>query len=164
MNLFDTLMHPDRDEHPGRGLIAHAANLLQVGEFQFLQLAFLHWHDRELTEAEASRLFDSFMVANNVPGWATMYANRIIELDQQGQLDDRNPHYHQFDYDHPNHRRPNGTQRFVASVAVIAGILGGAIAFASNSADCGASQYPPCFSHAELGESDPVAVSKDYIR
>ena len=38
--FFQTLIQPDREEHPERALIARAANLLQVGEFQLLQLAY----------------------------------------------------------------------------------------------------------------------------
>ena len=43
MNLFETLIHPDREEHPERAEVARAANLLQIGEFQLLQLAYQDW-------------------------------------------------------------------------------------------------------------------------
>lgn len=40
MGLLKTLFNPEHDEHPERAEIARAANLLQVGEFQLLQLAY----------------------------------------------------------------------------------------------------------------------------
>ncbi|MCH7542778.1 MAG: hypothetical protein IIB65_03995, partial [Proteobacteria bacterium] len=43
-NLFQTLMRPDREESEQRAEVARAANLLQLGEFQLLQLAYHDWH------------------------------------------------------------------------------------------------------------------------
>lgn len=42
MNFWETLLHPDKEEleNPERRVIANAANILQVGEFQLLQLAY----------------------------------------------------------------------------------------------------------------------------
>ncbi len=56
MNLFETLFHPDREEHPERKEVARAANLLQVGEFQLLQLAYKDWFDKEIPSRECHRL------------------------------------------------------------------------------------------------------------
>ncbi len=42
MNFIDTLLNPDRDEFPNRTMAVNGANLLQIGEFQFLRLAFVH--------------------------------------------------------------------------------------------------------------------------
>ena len=38
--FFKTLVKPDWDDNPKRTEIIHAANLLQVGEFQLIQLAY----------------------------------------------------------------------------------------------------------------------------
>ena len=38
--LLRTLVKPDWDDNPKRSEILHAANLLHVGEFQLIQLAF----------------------------------------------------------------------------------------------------------------------------
>jgi len=42
MNFFETLIHPDREEleNAERVLVCRAANVLQIGEFQLLQLAY----------------------------------------------------------------------------------------------------------------------------
>jgi len=70
MNFFDTLLNPDLDEFPNRTIVCNAANLLDIGEFQFLQLAFVHWHGRDMRQDETGAIFDSFMVHSEVPGWA----------------------------------------------------------------------------------------------
>ena len=78
---------------------------------------------------------------------------QIIEREANGELNEHEPHYHRFDRDYRSSRLPNGVRQFIVAVTIVCGVLGGAIVFASYSADCGASQYPPCFSHAELGET-----------
>ena len=53
MNFFDVLLHPDREELEigERALVGMAANILQVGEFQVLQLAYMEWFGKDLPEA-----------------------------------------------------------------------------------------------------------------
>ena len=41
--LLRTLMKPDWDDNPKRSEILYAANLLQIGEFQLIQLAYNIW-------------------------------------------------------------------------------------------------------------------------
>ena len=45
--LWETLLHPDREElaMKERLVVISAANQLQVGEFQLLQLAYREWFD-----------------------------------------------------------------------------------------------------------------------
>ena len=38
--LLKTLIKPDWDDNPERSKILNAANLLQIGEFQLIQLAY----------------------------------------------------------------------------------------------------------------------------
>lgn len=159
MNLLDALLHPDKDENPERALITHAANLLEVGEFQLVELAFVAWFGRELTAAESSRFFDFYCVNGGVPPWLRHFARTIIDSEAKGELNEHDPRYHRFDRDYQSSRMPNGVGQFIVAATIVVGILGGAIAFASASADCGASQYPPCFSHAELGEIQDGAAS-----
>ena len=44
------MIKPDWDDNPNKSEILYAANLLEVGEFQFLQLAYKAWFDEELPE------------------------------------------------------------------------------------------------------------------
>ena len=48
--LLRTLIKPDWDDDPKRSEILDAANLLQVGEFQLVQLAYKDWYREELSE------------------------------------------------------------------------------------------------------------------
>ena len=41
--LLKTLIKPDWDDNPKRSLIIQAANLVQIGEFQLIQLAYKAW-------------------------------------------------------------------------------------------------------------------------
>ena len=64
MRFFHTLLHPDGDELKlkDRLVVISAANQLQVGEFQLLQLAYRDWFGKNLPEETFSRLFSSYML------------------------------------------------------------------------------------------------------
>jgi hypothetical protein len=42
--LLRTLVKPDWDDSPKRSEVLNAANLLQIGEFQLIQLAYKAWY------------------------------------------------------------------------------------------------------------------------
>ena len=52
MNGFvKTLIKPDWDDNPKRSEILHAANLLHIGEFQLIQLAYKVWYKKDKTRS-----------------------------------------------------------------------------------------------------------------
>ena len=126
MNLFETLIRPDKEEHPERAEIARAANLLQIGEFQVLQLAWAEWHGSEMPPAVTDRLFGSYMLQNRVPHWARAYARRIIAQDAAGTLDEGDPRFHRYDPP-PGRALPTGVRRFALATAVVMGCVFGGI-------------------------------------
>ncbi len=62
---------------PEYGEILHAARMLKMGEFQYLQSAFAEWHGREMTEAETNRYFRSFIIDHRIPWWARERARKM---------------------------------------------------------------------------------------
>ncbi|MBL6951859.1 MAG: hypothetical protein ISR50_04460 [Alphaproteobacteria bacterium] len=152
MKFIDALFNPDGDEFPNRTIVVDAANLLQVGEFQFLQLAFAHWQGRDMRPDEADAIFDSFMVRSEVPGWALMYARKIGQLDQARQLDGNDPDYHRYDIEYRPAGTPSPQAGFIAAMVFLVGTLGGVFALASQSAEC-SDQFPPCVNSDEISDS-----------
>ena len=55
--LIKTLIKPDWDDSPKRSEILHAANLLQIGEFQLIQLAYKVWYNEDLPEEKINKIF-----------------------------------------------------------------------------------------------------------
>lgn len=102
VNLWEALLHPDKEEleNPERRAISDAANILQVGEFQLLQLAYRDWYDEDLPEAMIDRLFRSYMIDGVVPPWARHYARKIVRKEQSGRLDYQQRRYHRYDCDY----------------------------------------------------------------
>ena len=49
-DFIHTLIKPDWDNNPKRSEILDAANLLQIGEFQLIQLAYKVWYKEKLPE------------------------------------------------------------------------------------------------------------------
>ena len=151
MTLLQTLLRPDHDDAPERAEVARAANLLQIGEFQLLQLAYRDWHDHDMPPALVDGLFDRYMLHNQVPHWARHYARRIIDLDSQGQLDDSDPAYHRYDPNYVTHV-PQGRRRFAMAVTIVAGFLCGGILVGHYAGGEGTSILPPYFDKGEFDQ------------
>ena len=112
--LLKTLVKPDWDDNPKRSEILHAANLLQVGEFQLIQLAYKVWYNKELPEERINKIFKEYMISGIIPIWVTYYARDIIKMDDAKVLDSFNERYHVYDHefgkhiDNENQRRRRG--------------------------------------------------------
>ena len=78
-------------------LLAEAANRLDVGEYQIFQLGYEAWYGGKLDHQRLESIFFDYLINNKIPPWARHYARKIIEQDDAGELDYRDPHYHRFD-------------------------------------------------------------------
>ena len=98
-DLVKTLIKPDWDDNPKRSEILHAANLLQIGEFQLIQLAYKVWYKENLPEEKINKIFNEYMITGIIPIWVTYYARDILKLDQANVLDSYNDKYHIYDHE-----------------------------------------------------------------
>ena len=78
--LLKTLIKPDWDDNPKRSKILHAANLLQIGEFQLIQLAYKVWYNQDLPEDKINKIFSEYMITGIIPIWVTYYAQRYFKI------------------------------------------------------------------------------------
>ena len=101
--LLKTLIKPDWDDNPKRSEIISAANLIQIGEFQLIQLAYKTWHKEDLPEDKINHIFDEYMITGVIPIWVTYYAKDIIKLDKANVLDSYNKKYHIYDHEFGEH-------------------------------------------------------------
>jgi len=69
--LLRTLVKPDWDDSPKRSEVLNAANLLQIGEFQLIQLAYKAWYREELPEEKIDKVFSEYMITGIIPIWVT---------------------------------------------------------------------------------------------
>jgi len=100
MNSFlKTLIKPDWDDNPKRSEILNAANLLQIGEFQLIQLAYKVWYNENLPEDKINKIFSEYMITGIIPIWVTYYAKDILKLDRANALDSYNEKYHVYDHE-----------------------------------------------------------------
>ena len=97
--LLKTLVKPDWDDSPKRSEILHAANLLQIGEFQLIQLAYKVWYREDLPEEKINKIFSEYMITGIIPIWVTYYAKDILKLDQANVLDSYHEKYHVYDHE-----------------------------------------------------------------
>ena len=97
--LIKTLIKPDWDDNPKRSEILLAANLLHVGEFQLIQLAYKVWYKEDLPENKINKIFNEYMVTGIIPVWVTYYAQNILKLNKANVLDSFNDKYHVYDHE-----------------------------------------------------------------
>ncbi len=97
--LVKTLIKPDWDDNPKRSAILNAANILQIGEFQLIQLAYKIWYKEDLPEDKINKIFSEYMITGIIPIWVTYYAKDILKLDKAKVLDSYNQKYHVYDHE-----------------------------------------------------------------
>ena len=97
--LLKTLIKPDWDDSQKRSEILNAANLLEIGEFQLIQLAYKVWYRENLPEDKINNIFSEYMVSGIVPIWVTAYAGDILKLDRANVLNSYNEKYHVYDHE-----------------------------------------------------------------
>ena len=142
--MLETLLRPDHDdeEMKERLVVIEAANQLQVGEFQLLQLAYREWHGEDLPEALVSKIFTDYMLRSEVPHWARHYARMIVSGCEHGDIDMNAHRYHRYDHDYGSPLR-YPVRRFCLAVASLIVFLGGSILIANIAAVNPASMFPP---------------------
>jgi hypothetical protein len=156
-SLLQTLLKPDREdsEHGDQADVARAANILMVGEFQLLQLAYFDWHGEDLPPALTDRLFAAYMLRAQVPHWARHYARHIIDQDALGLIDPNDPGYHRYDADYVTHV-PEGLIKFCKVAAVLVICIGGAVWIAQYaSAKRLPFQFPPYVESPQDNRTNP---------
>jgi hypothetical protein len=143
-DLWETLIRPDHDdeEMKERLVVIEAANQLQVGEFQLLQLAYREWHGEDLPEALVSKIFTDYMLKSEVPHWARHYARNIVTGCEDGNIDMNALGYHRYGHDYGAPVR-HPIRRFCFAVASLVLFIGGGILIANIAAVNPASMFPP---------------------
>lgn len=151
-SFFKTLMRPDREEDPEQTIVARAANILQVGEFQLLQLAYADWHGRDMPSELCTRLFQDYMLHNRIPSWARHFCRWVIRQDEIGEIDSRDPRFHRYDNDYVTDV-PQGLRKFVLASMIVVFVLAAGILTSHMVGVDGRSSsvLPPYFKAEELG-------------
>ena len=122
--LLKTLIKPDWDDNPKRSEILHAANLLQIGEFQLIQLAYKVWYGKILSEDKINKIFSEYMITGIIPIWVTYYAKDILKLDRANVLDSYNEKYHIYDHEfgayiHNNQQRRRRGALYATIIVIV---------------------------------------------
>ena len=125
--LIKTLIKPDWEDNPKRSEILYAANLLQIGEFQLIQLAYKVWYKQDLPEEKINKIFSEYMVSGIIPIWVSYYARDIIKVENANALNCYDEKYHVYDHEFGEHipdeqiRRRRGVfYAFIIGVVFIA--------------------------------------------
>ena len=162
--LVKTLIKPDWDDNPKRSEILNAANLLQIREFQLIQLAYKIWYKEDLPEDKINKIFSEYMVTGIIPIWVTHYAQDILKLSKANVLDSYNEKYHVYDHEFgdyiPDEKKRRTRGIFYATIIGIVFIGSHYMAIKYVDIQESASFYPPYIEkkvvYPELYKLDPV--------
>ncbi len=143
--LLKTLIKPDRDDNPKRSEILQAANILHIGEFQLIQLAYKVWYREDLPEEKINNIFSEYMVTGIIPVWVTSYAQDILKLNKANVLDAYNDKYHVYDHEFGEfiHNDQQRKRRGIFYVIIIGLMFIASHYMAINYAEDPAGFYPP---------------------
>ena len=143
--LLKTLIKPDWDDNPKRSKILNAANLLQIGEFQLIQLAYKVWYNKDLPEDKINKIFSEYMVTGIIPIWVTYYAQDILKLNKANVLDSFNNKYHVYDHEFGEYisTEKQRKRRGVFYTIIIGIVFIGTHYMAANYAEEPAGFFPP---------------------
>ena len=143
--LLKTLIKPDWDDNPKRSEILHAANLLHIGEFQLIQLAYKSWYIEDLPEEKVNKIFSEYMVTGIIPIWVTYYAQDILKLSKANVLDSFNDKYHVYDHEFGEHisTEKQRKRRGIFYTLIIVFVFIGTHYMAANYTEEAAGFYPP---------------------
>lgn len=155
INFVKTLLRPDQEEDPERTVVARAANILQVGEFQLMQLAYHDWYGQELPAALCDQLFQAYMLRDEIPTWARHYARRIIDFEDRGLIDCNDAYYHRYDREYVTHV-PQGVRQFTVASVILASILVLGVVIGELAAGEDGSLLPPYFDQRDFPTSQPA--------
>ena len=143
--FFKTLIKPDWDDNSKRSEILNAANLLQIGEFQLIQLAYKVWYQKDLPEEKINKIFSEYMISGIIPIWVTYYARDILKMEHANVLNSYDEKYHVYDHEFGesliNDRKRKKLGIFYSLIIVIAFI--GSHYMAANYSEEPAGFYPP---------------------
>ena len=122
--LLRTLVKPDWDDDPKRSEILYAANLLEIGEFQLIQLAYKVWYKEDLPENKINKIFEEYMITGVIPIWVTYYAKDILKLEQANVLNSYDEKYHVYDHEfgtyiHNNKQRRRRGILYATIIAIV---------------------------------------------
>tara|TARA_B100001123_G_C15071045_1_gene931608 strand:+ start:371 stop:883 length:513 start_codon:yes stop_codon:yes gene_type:complete len=109
--LIKTLVKPDWDDNPKRTEILHAANLLQIGEFQLIQLSYRAWYKEDLPEEKINKIFSEYMISGIIPIWVTYYALDILKMENAQVLNSHDDKYHVYDHEFGSYIRDEKQRR-----------------------------------------------------
>lgn len=151
MGLLDVFFRPDLEEQSEKSEIVDAANLLQIGEFQLLQLAYEEWHGRPLPADQVDTLFSDYMLRQHVPAWARHYARNILRGHDFGRLNINDPAFHKYDRNYVTHV-PQGVRRFWTAAFWCSGLVLAAVFVATFMTKEPTSLLPPYFDRSELAQ------------
>ena len=143
--LIKTLIKPDWDDNPKRSEILHAANLLQIGEFQLIQLAYKVWYKKDLSEDKINKIFSEYMITKIIPVWVSYYARDIIKMEHANVLNSYDEKYHVYDHEFGEyiHDSKQRKKRGIFYAMIIAIVFIGSHYMAANYIEEPAGLFPP---------------------
>ena len=147
-----------------RMMVTSVANLLDIGEFQLLQIAFKDWYGRELHPEEQDEIFHDFFILGKTPAFLRHLSRRIYLRDVEWGLHEQSFRFNIHGLNAVTVYKTVDVRHFVKVISLLLGVLFVFLLLALYTVrydgHC-TTYFPPCLTDNDLGAKEAESGRRD---
>ena len=157
MKFLKAFLCSDVTNKQDRAMVTSVANLLDIGEFQFLQIAFRHWYGREMHPYEQDEFFHDVFILGKTPTFLRHLSRRIYFGDVECNFHEQPSRFNIHDLNSLRVNRLIDVRNFVKIISLLLGVLFVFLLLALYTVrydgHC-TTYFPPCLTDNDLGAKE----------
>ena len=157
MKFLKAFLCSDATNKQDRAMVTSVANLLDIGEFQLLQIAFRHWYGREMQPYEQDAFFHDVFILGKTPAFLRHLSRRIYFRDVECNFHEQPSRFNIPDLNSVRVDKPIDVRHFVKVISLLLGVLFVFLLLALYTVrydgHC-TTYFPPCLTDNDLGAKE----------
>ena len=157
MKFLKAFLCSDITNKQDRAMVTSVANLLDIGEFQLLQIAFRHWYGREMQSYEQDAFFHDVFILGKTPAFLRHLSRRIYFRDVECNFHEQPSRFNIPDLNSVRVDKPIDVRHFVKVISLLLGVLFVFLLLALYTVrydgNC-TTYFPPCLTDNDLGAKE----------
>lgn len=154
MKFLKAFLYSDATNKQDRAMVTSVANLLDIGEFQLLQIAFRHWYGREMQPYEQDEFFHDVFILGKTPAFLRHLSRRIYFRDVECNFHEQPSRFNIHELNSVRVDKPIDVRHFVKVISLLLGVLFVFLLLALYTVrydgHC-TTYFPPCLTDNDLG-------------
>ena len=157
MKFLKAFLCSDVAAKQDRMMVTSAANLLDIGEFQLLQIAFRQWYGREMQSDEQDKFFHDVFILGKTPAFLRHLSRRIYFRDVECNFHEQPSRFNIPDLYSVRVDKPIDVRHFVKVISLLLGVLFVFLLLALYTVrydgQC-TTYFPPCLTDNDIGAKE----------